>query len=205
MERDLEKNIETLRGFGVENILLQREVFDADLFFKLLSIISVADLDRMPQYQFAPKKNQTAQLLTYPALMAHDIEGYQKVYVGEDQLSHICIARKMLNRYARVYGVEATCPEPVITTAKICDLRDSSKKMSKSHPEGCLFLDDSPDEIRTKVRRAVMDEAGEANMRVLYAEFVGEEMPTMFGEAKPKLADNLIERLHDRRYDIGSS
>ncbi len=195
-EKNLEQNIYLLKKFGIENIILQKDVFDARFYFELLNIVSVPELERMPQYKSACSKSQTSQLLTYPILMAHDVEGYEKVYVGEDQESHLQFAKKILNRHSEFYGAKNICPEPVITTVKIKDLRDSSKKMAKSHPEGCLFLDDSPSDIEKKIKRAVTDEQGVVNLQTLYNEFVNEPMPSSNGEAKTILSKKLIEKFN---------
>lgn len=197
-ETSAEKNIELLRSFGAETIVLQRDIFNADFFFALLNIVSVPELERMPQFRNANNPldhSRTAQLLTYPVLMAHDVAGYEKVYVGEDQIPHIDFARKIIGRYNYHQKTDVLCPEPVVSSAKITDLRFSSMKMSKTHPEGCLFLDDSPEQIVLKIKRAVTDGAGVENLRVLYREFVDEEMPESYGVAKTVLADAIISIL----------
>jgi tryptophanyl-tRNA synthetase len=40
-------------------------------------------------------------------------------------------------------------------------LKDPSKKMSKSDPASCLFIDDSPEEIKAKIARATTDSGSE--------------------------------------------
>ena len=40
-------------------------------------------------------------------------------------------------------------------------LGNPEKKMSKSQPETCIFLDDTPEQIRNKVKRAVTDSGSE--------------------------------------------
>lgn len=171
-----------------EKIILQSRIFNAELFFQLLCVSSVPELSRMPQFKTADKKDQTAQLLTYPVLMAHDVVGYNEVYVGEDQLPHLEFAKKILGRL----GINN--PKPIITTEKIMDLRDSQKKMSKSQPNGCIFLNDSFESIKKKLQRAVTDPAGVNNLQVLYNEFVGYEFPTSYGRAKEELADCMYNR-----------
>lgn len=160
----------------------------------MLTLISVPELQRMPQYKATEEK--TGQVLTYPVLMAHDVIGYEEVYVGEDQLPHIDLARKIINRYNRKHGTNLPCPKAIVTSAKIMDLQDSSKKMSKSNPKGCLFLDDSPAEMEFKIKKAVTNEPGVENLRVLYEEFVREPMPDRYGEAKAVLSKALIEKFH---------
>ncbi len=88
----------------------------------------------MPQYK---AKEKTALMYTYPVLMAHDLVGYDKVIVGDDQRPHIEFARDILPRVGEI------CPEPTYTSFKIMDLRHPQNKMSKSDPKSCLFLDDN--------------------------------------------------------------
>src|SRR5438045_1352411 len=84
---NLEQTIQTLRRFGIKNLKLQNEVFDAKFYFELLSLAMMGELERMTQYK---SSNQwTAQLLTYPILMTHDVAGYDQILVGEDQKQHL--------------------------------------------------------------------------------------------------------------------
>ncbi len=190
------KNVEILKKFGIKNIIEQKDVFDPELFFRLLSLTSVSELERMPQYKhaLALSKTPSSQLLTYPVLMAHDIKGYQKIHVGRDQIAHVDFARKILRRLSE----DSICPVPVITSEQINDLRNPNSKMSKSNPSGCLFLDDSPDEIRRKIKSAVTDEAGIKNLKTLYNEFVEgkeEDFPESYGKAKIVLSENILNKI----------
>lgn len=193
-EKETVACINVLRAFGAEKIVEQRDAFDPALYFEMLGLISVPELQRMPQFKAADKENQTAQLLTYPVLMAHDVIGYEEVYVGEDQLPHIDLARRIIGRYNRKHSTYLPCPKPVVSVGKITDLQDSSKKMSKSSPKGCLFLDDSAEEIAQKIKKAVTDTAGVENLRVLYNEFVGGSLPERYGEAKTALSSAIAEK-----------
>lgn len=188
-EKSVEENISLLQSFGVKNFILQRDVFDPHLYFSLLSITSVAELERMPQFKSSIESKRTSQLLTYPVLMTHDLLGYEEVYVGEDQIPHVDFARKIIKKYDKT----ALCPKPIITEAKIRDLRKTSSKMSKSSPEGCLFLDDSPENIFAKIKRATMDELGAKNIEFLYKYFVKEDMPNSYGAAKTILSKSISE------------
>lgn len=191
-EKNIESNIEILKKFGVSNILLQTDSFDPELYFKLLSITSVAELERMPQYKSSDSIKQTSQLLTYPVLMTHDIIGYQHVFVGEDQRPHIDFARKLIRRYDK----QACIPVPVVTKVKIKDLNDGSKKMSKSNPSGCIFLDDTKESIYHKIKKSVTDASGLENLSNLYEYFVGEPLPSSYGNAKDRLSEAISLRLN---------
>ena len=68
--------------------------------------------------------------------------------------------------------------------------------MSKSFPEGCLFLDDDPSEIRAKIKKATMDASGTVNLRYLYKEFVSQTVPELNSELKEELSEALIEKFN---------
>ncbi len=181
-----------LKRFGVTNIIQQREVFQPELYFQLLSLAGFGDLARMTQFKSADEDSRTGHLLTYPVLMTHDVAGYAEVQVGEDQRQHLEFARRLLRRYNRRYNQNLRVPAAHIVVGRVRDLRHPSEKMSKSSPDGCLFLDDSPEEIRKKVRRATMDAEGIDNIRFLYNSFVGDDFGGSNSSIKDKLAEALI-------------
>jgi tryptophanyl-tRNA synthetase len=188
-ERNLEEILSLLQKFGVKNIKLQKDVFNAEFYFQLLSISSIGDLERMTQYKSSTRK--TGQLLTYPVLMAHDVAGYDEVLVGLDQKQHLEYAGRLLRKYNHHFQ-EVKIPVTNIVAGRVKDLRHPEKKMSKSSPEGCLFLTDSPEVIRDKLRRATMDEVGRENLEFLYRDLVGESIPEGNQQLKEELAEGII-------------
>jgi tryptophanyl-tRNA synthetase len=101
-------------------------------------------------------------LFEYPVLMAADILLYQTavVPVGEDQKQHVELARDIAERFNKRFGKTFVIPEPVMRKegARIMDLLDPTKKMSKSADDkGCILLTDTADIIRKKIMRAVTD------------------------------------------------
>ncbi|MEI8270604.1 MAG: hypothetical protein WCG45_04490, partial [bacterium] len=190
-EKDFEDSIDCLEAFDVKNIIYQKDIFDPDLFFKLLNISNFNDLKKMTQ--FKSSDNKTAQLVTYPVLMTHDIIGYKEVLVGEDQTQHVQYARKLIGAYNQKFGTNYPIPIAKVISGRIKDLRDSSKKMSKSSPQGCLFLDDIPDEIESKIRKAITDEDGLKNLRFLFEKFVSEEVPDSNQKLKELLSEQMIK------------
>jgi hypothetical protein len=184
-------NLEVLYNFGVKNIKLQKDVFNPELYFKLLQLAKIGDLNRMTQFKSAETSNQTAHLLTYPVLMVHDVAGYEEVIVGEDQEQHLQYARKLLSKYNSLHE-PYVIPTANIIVGRIKDLREPSRKMSKSFPQGCLFLDDSPNEIRLKFRKATATEDGMTNLKFLYKEFVGGVIPESNEQLKNNLAEAVI-------------
>jgi tryptophanyl-tRNA synthetase len=130
----------------------------------------MGELSRMTQYKDKSKNSGesiSAGLFNYPVLMAADILLYQTdlVPVGKDQLQHLEIARDIGERFNKTYSDTFVIPEPYIpkTGAKIMDLQDPSKKMSKSEENinGYILIMDPPEVIRKKVNRAVTDSIGE--------------------------------------------
>jgi hypothetical protein len=99
-------------------------------------------------------------------------------------------------RYNRTFQASLGIPRANIVVGRVKDLRDPEKKMSKSSPQGCLLLDDSPESIRQKLRKATAKEAGLDNRTFLYREFVGAEIPAANEELKTRLAEALIECFH---------
>jgi tryptophanyl-tRNA synthetase len=105
-------------------------------------------------------------LLTYPVLMAADILLYdvRQVPVGEDQNQHLELARTLATRFNGRYGETFTVPDGVRpeSAARIMDLADPSRKMSKSTPSaaGRIGLLDPPEVIRRTIARAVTDTVG---------------------------------------------
>ncbi|OGY67623.1 MAG: tryptophan--tRNA ligase [Candidatus Zambryskibacteria bacterium RIFCSPLOWO2_01_FULL_45_43] len=111
--------------------------------------------------------NANYGLVEYPILMAADILIYngQLIPVGNDQLQHLELARTIARKFNKKFGETFIEPQPLLTkTPRLMSLDDPSKKMSKSLPEGCLFIDDSPEEIKRKISRAVTDSGNEIKL-----------------------------------------
>jgi len=103
-------------------------------------------------------------LAEYPILMAADIMVFdgQLVPVGNDQLQHLEFARTLVRKFNNKFGQTFIEPKALLTaTPRLMSLDDPSKKMSKSRPAGCLFIDDSPEEIERKIKTAVTDSGSE--------------------------------------------
>ncbi len=138
------------------------------------------ELSRMTQFKDKSAKNSdniNAGLFTYPALMAADILLYQAdlVPVGDDQRQHVEICRDIAGRFNGIYGNVFKIPEPYIAKigARIMSLGAPSCKMSKSQPEGCVFLMEKPEDVMRKFKRAVTDSDTERCVRYAPAEKPG--------------------------------
>ena len=121
------------------------------------------ELSRMTQFKDKAKDNTTINvgLFTYPLLMAADILLYQTnlVPVGADQKQHVELVRDLAIRFNNIYGKVFTVPEiyQPLLGARVMSLQEPTKKMSKSDPDGFIFLLDPPDVIADKLKRAVTD------------------------------------------------
>jgi tryptophanyl-tRNA synthetase len=155
------------------NVFLQSQVpAHVELGYLLESTAYVGELSRMIQFKEKGGRPGTrASLFSYPCLMAADILLYDtdQVPVGGDQSQHVELTRDLAQRFNSLYGPTFTVPElvPEALTARVRDLADPVRKMSKSAPAdapGVIRLLDGPEEIRRKVRRAVTD----SNNRLRY-------------------------------------
>ena len=144
----------------------------AELAWVLNCYTMFGELSRMTQFKDKSARhadNVNAGLFTYPSLMAADIVLYQAdlVPVGEDQKQHVELTRNIVQRFNGVYGDVFTMPEAYIPKvgARVMSLNQPENKMSKSIPEGCVYLMDSPDEIMRKFKRAITDSDTERCVR----------------------------------------
>lgn len=125
----------------------------------------VGELGRMIQFKEKGRDRPMTRssLFTYPVLMAADILLYRPavVPVGDDQRQHVELTRDLALRFNRTYGAVFTVPEVAVPAvgARVMDLAEPTRKMSKSTHEGAgvLRLLDGPDVVRRKVARAVTD------------------------------------------------
>lgn len=165
-------------GIDVENnaLFIQSHVpAHAELAWLLTCNSYMGELSRMTQYKDKSQKavdageSIGAGLFTYPVLMAADILLYQTdlVPVGIDQKQHLELSRDIATRFNNTYSPTFKIPEAYLPKAgaKIMDLQDPTKKMSKSesNPNASIFLMDKPEDIRRKIARAVTDSIGVVN------------------------------------------
>ena len=203
----------------------------AQLSWVLNCYTMFGELSRMTQFKDKSSKykdNINAGLFTYPVLMAADILLYQPDYVpvGEDQKQHVELTRDIAQRFNSIYGDVFTVPEPFISKAgaRIYGLVSPNDKMSKSDPNGCVFIMDEPDAILKKFKRAVTDsdtdnpvrydrenKPGVANLMNIYSTLTGkayEEIESEFsgkgyGVFKPAVAEVVIDTLKPIRDEAG--
>ena len=199
----------------------------AELAWILNCFTYMGELNRMTQFKDKSAKhadNINAGLFTYPVLMAADILLYQAdvVPVGIDQMQHLELTRDIAQRFNGVYGDVFTIPEAYIgkVGAKIMSLQDPSMKMSKSDPQGCVFIMDKPEEIARKFKRAVTDsdtehcvhydlqnKPGVSNLMSIYSSVTGKTFDEIerefdgqgYGAFKPAVGEAVVELLRPIR------
>ena len=134
-----------------------------ELTLLLSMICSVPRVQRIPTLkektsQLGDNENYSLGLLSYPILMSADILIFNanKVPVGEDQLSHVELARELSRRFNSLYGYTITEPEPLISKFSRLVGIDGKSKMSKSL-NNCIYLIDNQEEINKKVMKMFTD------------------------------------------------
>mgnify|MGYP001164219133 CR=1 FL=1 len=127
-------------------------------------IASLGPLEVMTQFKDKGRSNSRDEvpfgLLSYPILMTADILSLQSsiIPVGIDQHQHLQFAKSLIKRINKRFGCEFILPNSYIhNSPKIMDLKFIDKKMSKSRPEGAIFLDDSLDVVSKKIKKATTD------------------------------------------------
>jgi len=169
---ELRENIESLvidwLSIGLDPnkscFYLQSLVPEINELTLLLSMIcSVPRVQRIPTLkektaQMGDNENYSVGLLSYPILMSADILIFNanKVPVGEDQLSHVELARELSRRFNSLYGETIVEPEPLISEFSRLVGIDGKSKMSKSL-NNCIYLSDNEDQVIKKVMKMFTD------------------------------------------------
>ena len=199
----------------------------AELGWVLQCYTMFGELSRMTQFKDKSakhKENINGGLFAYPSLMAADILLYQPdlVPVGEDQKQHCELTRDVAQRFNAVYGDVVKVPEPYIPKAgaRVMSLNAPDSKMSKSLPEGCIFMMEKPEDIQRKFKRAITDsdtencvrfdpvsKPGVANLMSIYSAITGRTVEQIesefagcgYGKFKPAVGDAVVECLRPIR------
>ena len=197
-------------------IFIQSQVKEhAELGWILDCYTYMGELSRMTQFKDKAAKhadNINAGLFTYPALMAADILLYQAnlVPVGQDQQQHLEITRDIAKTFTIPEGYYGKASE------KIMGLQDPTAKMSKSptNPNDVILLEDEPDVIIKKFKKAVTDsenkvrfdpenKPGVSNLMQIYSSITGLKMEEIekefensgYGDFKTKVAETAVAKL----------
>ncbi len=198
----------------------------AELGWLFNCVARVGWMNRMTQFKDKAGKNTekvSLGLYAYPSLMAADILLYHATHVpvGEDQKQHVELTRDIAAKFNHDYGVDFfPITEPVIEgpAMRVMNLRDGSKKMSKSGEsdmERINMLDDA-DTIAKKFKKArtdpeplpdtldgLKDRPEARNLVDIYAGLadttpeavIAEYAGAGWGRFKPALADVAVARL----------
>jgi tryptophanyl-tRNA synthetase len=189
----------------------------AQLGWVLGCLTGFGEASRMTQFKDKTQRygaeRATVGLFTYPVLQAADILLYQadQVPIGEDQRQHLELTRDLAQRFNSRFGETFVVPQAYIikATAKILDLQNPDKQMSKSlGGQGCIFLLDDPAVSAKKVRSAVTDSGrdivfdeegkpGVSNLLTIHSALTGRPVPELveayagkgYGELKRDVAE----------------
>lgn len=229
LKERIRKNVALYIACGIDpnknTIYIQSEnLYHANLSWILECNTYMGEASRMTQYKDKSRKNQNVSvgLFTYPILMAADIILYDAdvVPTGVDQKQHVELARNIAVRFNNKYGETFKVPEPMIPEfgAKIKDLQDPTKKMSKSSDnyKGTILLLDEEADIRKKIMSAVTDSEGKvyfdeenkpgiSNLLTIYSALKNMEIKEVedyfkdanYGTLKKEVADVVVQRLQD--------
>lgn len=201
-------------------LFAQSDVLEhANLAWIFNCLTSMGELQRMVEYKEKVAEGHVPNvgLFDYPILMAADILIYKTEFIpaGEDQRQHIELARTVARSFNSKFGDVFKEPKVLLTKApRVMSLSEPMKKMSKSQPQGCVFMHDAPDVIKKKVMSAVTDSMtdiaydpvnrpGISNLLMLYSELSGmpiEKIVEMskgkrYSEFKSELAEVIIKTL----------
>jgi tryptophanyl-tRNA synthetase len=160
-------------GLDPERCILFRQADvqeHAELCWLLSSVTAYGDLTRMHQFKEKSVREQElvrTSLFLYPVLQAADILAYRtdEVPIGDDQRQHLELSRDIAERFNNTYGEVLVVPTARIPEvgARIMDLQDPQAKMSTTYSseQGLLFVEDEPEAIVRKVKRAQTDSGTE--------------------------------------------
>lgn len=194
----------------------------AQLAWVLNGLTGFGEARRMTQFKDKSAKGgegaASVGLFAYPILMAADILLYRPHYVpvGEDQRQHLELTRDLAQRFNSRFKKTFRLPEPYIlkATAKIYDLQEPTRKMSKSSssPSGIIEMLDPPNQTAKKIRSAVTDSGtevrfdleekpGVSNLLTIYSALTGESISAleeqyagrMYGDLKKELAEVVVD------------
>lgn len=199
----------------------------AELTWLLNCTATFGELRRMTQFKEKANREGTGGqesvsvgLFDYPVLMAADILLYDtdEVPVGDDQRQHVELTRDIALRFNHQFGDVFTIPKATFppVAARIMDLQDPTRKMSKSEesPQGTILVFEDPEAITKKIKSAVTDsdttvrhdreaKPGISNLIEIHAAVTGQPIAAVeqefgdggYGRFKIAVAEALVEYL----------
>jgi tyrosyl-tRNA synthetase len=187
---DLEKIREVATGYfkhafvslGLEDVeyVLASDLYDNEYWKEVLKISRDTTIKRMLRCITIMGRKETegtsSAAVLYPAMQAADVFmlDVQIAHAGMDQRKVHMLARELSHSYKKDFvavhchllpglqGMQRMSPDEVIEA-----------KMSKSKPMGAIFIHDTPEEIKTKIKKAYCPEKTvEGNPIIEYAEYL---------------------------------
>lgn len=149
------------------SIFIQSSVPElTELSFYYMNLVTLSRLQRNPTVKSEIKMRDFEMsipvgFLTYPISQAADITAFEATNVpaGEDQEPMIEQCKEIVRKFNSIYGDTLVEPEILLPQNKQCCRlpgTDGKAKMSKSLGN-CIYLSDTPDEIKTKVMSMFTD------------------------------------------------
>lgn len=149
------------------SIFIQSSVLElTELSFYYMNLVTLSRLQRNPTVKSEIKMRDFEMsipvgFLTYPISQAADITAFEATTVpaGEDQEPMIEQCKEIVRKFNSIYGDTLVEPEILLPQNKQCCRlpgTDGKAKMSKSLGN-CIYLSDTPDEIKTKVMSMFTD------------------------------------------------
>jgi len=195
-----------------------------EMTWLLNNVATWGELRRMTQFKEKAEKggqeSVSVGLFDYPVLMASDILLYdtEEVPVGDDQRQHVELTRDIAIRFNHHFGETFVIPKATFPEvgARIMDLQDPTKKMSKSAESaaGCVMVLDDPKITVKKIKSAVTDSGSEvrhdraekpgvSNLIEIYGAVTGASIAQVekdftgkqYGALKTAVADAVVEFL----------
>lgn len=177
----------------------------SEICWILNNYVTMGELGKMTQFKDKSiktgKEGQLVGLYEYPVLMAGDVLLYDadEIPVGMDQVQHVELSRTIAQRFNNLHGETFKLPKATLSdkTSKIMSLNDPLKKMSKSDSEDSyISLDESPEKIIKKFKRAVTDSDNQirydkskpavSNLLVILSEFSDKPIEELVNEYEGK-------------------
>jgi tyrosyl-tRNA synthetase len=119
------------------------------IVFDIATSNSVPRITRCTQIMGRNDENLSASQIFYPCMQATDVFflGVDVCQLGEDQ--------RKVNVLAREHANKQHLQPPIIAShVMMPGLLEGQEKMSKSTPDSAIFLEDSPEEVIRKIKRA---------------------------------------------------
>jgi len=139
-----------------------KAIAEMTVFYSML--VSVNALRHNPTIKTEAKQYGYSELsygfLGYPVSQAADITfcNADLVPVGEDQIPHIELSRKIVRKFNDMYGTHIIEPQAKLSAVSRLSGLDGNAKMGKSLGNA-IYLSDTAAEVAQKVRMAVTDPA----------------------------------------------